>query len=87
MAKNKIKLRRQLIDESALQRHRNYGLLLQQHQRAQRRKKTRQLFIYALVLAVATILVLILVSYFMVKWEKEREQKRSPRIPQTEIKK
>ncbi|HCW07189.1 MAG TPA: hypothetical protein DGG95_07480 [Cytophagales bacterium] len=87
MAKNKIKLRRKLIDESALERHRNYGLLLQQHQRAQRRKKTKQIFIYALVVAVVTVLLLIVASFFIVKWEKERELKRNPTIPHTEIKK
>ena len=65
-----------MIDESAFERHRDYGLLLQRHQRAQRRKKTRQIFIYALLVAVVTVLALIIISYFMVKWEKERELKR-----------
>ena len=75
MARNEIKLRRQLIDESALQRHRNYSLLLQKHERDLRKKRTKRIFIYSFVVAVITILLLILASYFIVKWEKEREER------------
>lgn len=84
MARNEIKLRRQLIDESALQRHRNYSLLLQKHEREQRKKRTRKFFIYSLAVAVVTVLLLILASYFLVKWEKERELKKSNKPNQTE---
>lgn len=82
MSRNEIKLRRQLIDEDSLQRHRNYGLLLQRHEREQRRKKTKQIFIYSLVVAVVLVLLLILASYFIVKWEKERELKNGGKTTQ-----
>lgn len=82
MAKNEIRLRRKLIDEIALQRHRDYGLLLQRHQREQRRKKTKQIFIYSLLVAIVTILILIVLSYFLVKWEKERENNKMGKVHQ-----
>jgi hypothetical protein len=45
MAKHEIKLRTRAIDDTTLERHRNYSLLLQQHRRARRKRKTRQLFL------------------------------------------
>jgi hypothetical protein len=76
MAKNEIKLRKRLIDETTLERHRNYSLLLKQHERAKRLKKTKQFFIYTLLVAVVVILLLLLVSYFLVRLERERELKK-----------
>jgi hypothetical protein len=75
MAKNEIKLRKRLIDETTLERHRNYSLLLKQHERAKRLKKTKQFFMYSLLVAVVVILLLLLVSYFLVRIERERELK------------
>jgi transposase len=87
MAKNEIKLRRQLVDENALQRHRNYSLLLQKHYREKRKKKSKRIFIYSIVIAVVTVLLLIIASYFLVKWEKERELKNEKKTnQQTELK-
>jgi len=80
MAKNEIKLRTHLLNENALQRHRNYALLLQQHKRERRKKKTRRIFFFSIIVAVVTVLLLTLVSYFMVKWEKEREQKKNDKV-------
>jgi hypothetical protein len=85
MARHEIKLRKQLIDESALQRHRNYSVLLQRHERELRRKKTKRIFIYSFVVAVVTVLLLIVASYFVVKWEKDREQKKNGNPSQTEV--
>jgi hypothetical protein len=76
MAKNEIKLRKRLIDETTLERHRNYSLLLKQHERAKRLKKTKQFFIYSLFVAIVVILILLLVSYFLVRLERERELKK-----------
>jgi hypothetical protein len=87
MARHEIKLRKQLIDESALQRHRNYSLLLQQHENEQRKKKTKRIFIYSFVVAVVTVLLLIIASYFVVKWERERQfQKNAKPKPVQEVK-
>jgi heme/copper-type cytochrome/quinol oxidase subunit 2 len=76
MAKNEIKLRRRLVDETTLERHRNYSLLLKQHERAKRYERTKQFFIYSLLIAVVVILLLLLVSYFLVRLERERERKK-----------
>ena len=76
MAKNEIKLRKRLIDETTLERHRNYSLLLKQHEKARKLKKTRQFFIYSLLVAVVVILFLLLISYFLVRLERERELKK-----------
>jgi uncharacterized membrane protein (DUF106 family) len=87
MAKNEIKLRKRLIDESALQRHRNYSLVLQKHYREQRKKKSKRIFIYSLVVAVITVLLLILASYFLIKRERDRELKKNvDPTQQTELK-
>ena len=87
MAKNEIKLRKQLFDESALQRHRNYSLLLQKHNKQQRKKRSKRIFMYSIMIAVVTVLLLIIVSYFLVKWERERELKdQQKNNQQTELK-
>jgi hypothetical protein len=77
MARNEIKLRKQLIDDDTLQRHRDYSLLMRRHERTRRAKKTKNIFIYSLIVAVITVLLLIITSYFMVRWEKERELKNT----------
>jgi len=76
MARNEIKLRKRLIDETTLDRHRNYSLLLKQHERAKRLKKTKRFFIYSLLIAVVVVLLLLLVSYILVRLERERELKK-----------
>jgi len=76
MAGNEIKLRKRLIDDTTLERHRNYSLLLKQHQRAKRFRRTKQFFIYSLLVAVVVTLLLLLVSYILVRLERERELKK-----------
>jgi hypothetical protein len=82
MARHEIKLRRQLIDESALQRHRDYSALLQRHERERKRRKTKRVFIYSFVIVVITILLLIFASYFILNWEKERELRKNQKTDQ-----
>jgi hypothetical protein len=76
MARNEIKLRKNLIDETTLERHRNYSLLLKQHKQAKRFKRSKQFFIYSLLIAVVVTLLLLLVSYILVRLERERELKK-----------
>ncbi len=76
MGKNEIKVRKQLIDDSTLQRHRNYSLLLQQHERNKRIQHTKRFFIYSLLVAVIVVLLLSLISYLLVRLEKNRELKQ-----------
>jgi CHASE1-domain containing sensor protein len=75
MAKSEIKLRRQLIDGTTLERHRDYSLLLKKHERAKRIKKTKQFLLYSLLIAVVLTLLLLLVSYILVRMERNRELK------------
>jgi hypothetical protein len=75
MARNEIKLRKQLIDDTTLDRHRDYSLLLKQHARSKRIQRTKQFFIYSLLIAVILTLLLLLVSYILVRLERNRELK------------
>ena len=72
-----------MIDESALQRHRNYSALLQRHEHERKRRKTRRIFIYSFVAVVITILLLIFASYFILKLEKDRELRKNQKTDQT----
>jgi hypothetical protein len=73
MARSEIKLRRRLIDDTTLERHRDYSLLLKKHERAKRIRKTKQFLIYSLLIAVVITLLLLLVSYVLVRMERKRE--------------
>jgi competence protein ComGF len=76
MARHDVKLRRRLIDETTLEKHRNYSLLLKQHEHERQIKKTRQFIIYSFLIAAVVILLLLLVSYILVQLERKREQKQ-----------
>jgi len=76
MAKNEIKLRKRLIDDLSLQRHRNYSLLLKQHERQKHIHRAKRFFLYSLLVAMVIVLLLSLVSYFLVRLEKNREFKQ-----------
>ena len=76
MAKHEIKLRSQSLDDSTLERHRNYSLLLKEHKRSRRIKRTRQFFLYTLLIAVVVVLILLVISYVMVRLERNREQQK-----------
>src|SRR5260221_2357120 len=75
MARNEIRLRRRLVDDATLERHRNYSFLLKQHERSKRIKRTKRFFIYTLLIAVVITLLLLLVSYLLVRLERNRELK------------
>ena len=75
MAKSEIRLRKRLIDDTTMERHRDYSSLLRKHARAERIKKTKQFLIYSLLIAVVITLLLLLVSYVLVRMERNRELK------------
>ncbi len=75
MAKNEIKIRKNRVDDTTLQRHRDYSLLLKQHERSKRVKRTKRFFFYTLLVAVIVVLLLSLVSYILVRLERSRELK------------
>jgi len=56
--------------------------LLKKHQRANRIKKTKQFLLYSLLIAVVVTLLLVLVSYILVRMERNRELKEKGSRPQ-----
>jgi len=75
MGRNEIKLRRQLATDD-IQRYRNYSELLEKHERIRRHRRTLKFFLYTLVVTVVIVLFLIVVSYLVIRLEKQQEQKR-----------
>lgn len=53
-------------------RHRNYGELLERHDREQKWKRLFKVFIYFLIVAFLSIVLII-----VVRWERRKEQKKS----------
>lgn len=72
MGKNEIRLRRQRMSAGNIARHRNYGELMERHERDQKWKRMFRLFIYFLIVAFLTIIFVI-----VVRWEKKVETKRN----------
>lgn len=69
MARNDIRLRRQRMTTGNIARHRNYGDIMERHERDQKWKRMFKVFIYFLIAAFFTIVLII-----VVRWEK-RESK------------
>ncbi|MBS1557956.1 MAG: hypothetical protein JST69_04435 [Bacteroidetes bacterium] len=76
MAKSEVKIRKQLLDEAILHRHRNYASLLKQYERDKKRKWTKRFIIYSFIVAMMVTLLLLILSYWMVKLEHDREKKQ-----------
>ncbi|MBS1487997.1 MAG: hypothetical protein JST43_10470 [Bacteroidetes bacterium] len=77
MAKSEIKLRKELLADATLHRHRNYASLLKQHEREKQKKWTRRIFVFSFLVAIILILLLLLVSFWMVKLERDREKNKN----------
>jgi preprotein translocase subunit SecG len=69
MARNDIRLRRQRMTTGNIARHRNYGDIMERHERDQKWKRMFKVFIYFLVAAFLTIILII-----VLRWE-QRENK------------
>lgn len=76
MGRNEIKLREKQVTADTLKRYRNYSALLKKVERNKRYKETLRIFIISLIVTFV-VLLLIVLSYVIVKWEREREQKNS----------
>lgn len=59
MGKVKVRIRKEPVSADSLERHKNYSVLLKQHERKKRYKRTLQWFFYSLIV---TIILLLLVS-------------------------
>lgn len=71
MGKHEIRLRRQKLTARGADRYRNYGAVLKEHEEEKRIKKIVRVFIYFLVIAFITILLVILS-----RWENRERQKK-----------
>ncbi|GCC51721.1 hypothetical protein SanaruYs_19500 [Chryseotalea sanaruensis] len=69
MARNDIRLRRQRMTTGNIARHRNYGDIMERHERDQKWKRMFKVFIYFLIAAFLTIILII-----VLRWE-QRENK------------
>ncbi|MCE2733044.1 MAG: hypothetical protein ACK5WV_13830 [Chryseotalea sp.] len=78
MARNDIRLRRNRMQAGNIARHRNYGELLQRHEREQKFRRIFKLFGYFLVVAFLIILFVI-----VVRWEQRKKEKQNKLQKQT----
>ncbi len=69
MARNDIRLRRQRMTAGNIARHRNYGDIMQRHERDQKWKRMFKVFIYFLIAAFLTIVLII-----VVRWEQRKNR-------------
>lgn len=74
MARNDIRLRRNRMQAGNIARHRNYGELLQRHEREQKFRRSFKLFGYFLVVAFLIILLVIVVRWEQRKKVKEKQK-------------
>ena len=72
MGRNEIRLRRQRMAAGNISRHRNYGDLLERHEREQKWKRMFKIFIYFLIVAFLTIIFII-----VLRWEKRTTLKKN----------
>ncbi|MFO0505875.1 MAG: hypothetical protein ACK5X6_03360 [Chryseotalea sp.] len=78
MARNDIRLRRNRMQAGNIARHRNYGELLQRHEREQKFRRIFKLFGYFLVVGFLIILFVI-----VVRWEQRKKEKQNKLQKQT----
>lgn len=71
MARNDIRLRRQRMTSGNIARHRNYGDLMERHARDQKWKRMFKVFIYFLIAAFLTIVLVI-----VLRWEQRNKNEQ-----------
>jgi flagellar biogenesis protein FliO len=76
MGRNEIKLREKRITSDTLKQYRNYSTLLKKIEREKRYKQVLRIFIGSLIVT-AVVLLLVVLAYVVVKWEKQREHKKA----------
>jgi flagellar basal body-associated protein FliL len=73
MGKHEIRMRRQRLTARGTDRFKNYGAVLKQHEEEKRMKKIVRVFVFFLLIALVTVLIMM-----VNKWEKKTEQKKNP---------
>ena len=68
MGRNEIRLRRHTMSAGNIARHRNYGALMERHERNQKIRRMAKFFIYFLLIAFLLIIFIIIV-----RWEKRQD--------------
>jgi cell division protein FtsL len=72
MGRNEIKLRDKRLTPDSVKRYRNYSALLKKVERDKRYRQTLRIFIISIIVTII-VLLLIVASYTLVKWEREKE--------------
>jgi hypothetical protein len=70
MGKHEIRMRRQRLTARGSERYKNYGSVLQQHEKEQRMKKIVKVFAFFLV-----IVIIILLYMIVQRWEEKKLKK------------
>ena len=68
MGRNEIRLRRQKVSSGRISQHRNYGELMERHERDIRLRRIVRIFVYFLI-----ILALLIVFVIVHRWEQKKE--------------
>ena len=68
MGRNEIRLRRQKVSSGRIAQHRNYGELMERHERDIRLRRIVRIFVYFLI-----ILALLIVFVIVHRWEQKKE--------------
>ncbi len=79
MGRNEIKLREKRLTADSVKRYRNYSALLKKVERDNRFKHALRIFIISVIVTVF-ILLLIILSYMVIKWEREKELKNNNQV-------
>ena len=72
MGRTEIKLREKRLAADTIKRYRNYSALIKKVERDKRYRQTFRIFIISLIVTFI-VLLLVVLSYVVIKWEKERE--------------
>jgi protein-S-isoprenylcysteine O-methyltransferase Ste14 len=74
MGRNEIKLREKRLTADTVKQYRNYSALVKKVQREKQYKQAVRIFLISLVVT-CFVLLLIFMSYLVIRWEREREKK------------
>jgi flagellar biogenesis protein FliO len=77
MGRNEIKLREKRLNSENVKRYRNYSALLKKVEREKRYRQTLRIFLTSLVVTLV-VLILLIISYLLVKWERQRQHSAQP---------
>ena len=83
MGNNEIKIRRKILEPEDIGRYRNYAALVHKFKRQKRMRRTVKLFAYSIMVTLVAVLVIVVISFLMVRLERNRQQKKHEANPAT----